>query len=394
MLNSIRHLFEKESREEEAKTDRMRYKGTLPSTITEQEINRFLQRIVSKNRQKENILGVIRYISIELENDGIVKVIVMSNYYFRICIETSLIDLWCDHKSSSLTLKINEITLSKIPLLPRWVSEKLSYILLNTIGKIFNPIRLSDQSSLRFLDGMVSIESSHTPLEASLADTAKSGGSSVQDYFVIGAETSRGLLKPMTHALSPKGRARVKRGFRKCDTKVQREPFRFTAADACQLCVIAIVVFFCVMLLYPYLKIDFSERSFTWSFFSSLALLVMSFVVINTAREIYHYWLRLRNNYRKVEVKLEDNTYKLERLKREIDLEMTRIKEQDPLELERVILRASRCRARAKEIYEELENADFQRRIRYGLAYAVTILSEVVSYKVAPLVSGWLKISM
>jgi hypothetical protein len=104
---------------------------------------------------------------------------------------------------------------------------------------------------------------------------------------------------------------------------------------------------------------------------------------------VYHVWLRFRTSYRKVEFKAEDNNYKLERLKREIDLEMDQLKDRDQSDLEKALFRASRYRSRAGAINEELERANFERRVKYGLAYVVTVISELAAYRLAPWITSF-----
>jgi hypothetical protein len=394
MFETIKKLLESSLNSKETQSHAMncaQHAEFPPSEWAERDINKWLKKLISDNRQSKNVFAITRYISIELEDNNIVKIIVMSQYYFQVRIETQLIDIWHDHRTSSLMFKINEITMSKVPLLPRIISEKISYILLSVFGIIFNPLRLNDKSLLRLNGDTVYIEM-HDYL-VSCGDPVitryirDDSGQLRYNYFIIGAETNRGVLKPIMHQLSEQGKARSNRYLAPTNKKSKSNIFDHAAIG--ELALVAMVVSFCVVLLYPFLKINLHDFSLTSSFISSVIFLLISLLIINMAREVYHVWLRFRTSYRKVEFKAEDNNYKLERLKREIDLEMDQLKDRDQSDLEKALFRASRYRSRAGAINEELERANFERRVKYGLAYVVTVISELAAYRLAPWITSF-----
>lgn len=364
-----------------------------PSEWKERDINKWLKRIISDRRNSNNVLAITRHIALEIEEDNIVNIIVLSKYYFQVRIEAELIDMWHDHRTSSVAFKVRQVTVSQVPLLPRFFSDKLSNILLGIFGIIFSPLWLKEKSQVRLSGDTVYIDMHDYLVNYDDPIITKyirdDQGQLRYSYFIIGLETSRGIIRPIIHQLSAHGKERSSRALATACEQIK--PKIFNNAAIWQLSIVAMVVSFCVVLLYPFLSAGLDDFSLTPSFFSSLILLIISLLIINIAREVFNVWMRFRSSYRRVEFAAEDNNYKLERLTREIELEMDKLKDPDNLDFEKTLFRSSRYRGRAREINRELEIANLERKIKYATAYIVTIISELAAYNLLPAVRNLFK---
>lgn len=352
----------------------------------EKEINQWLKRELSRpNRKDKSATSFIRYIFVEFEPEQVVKLIVMTRYYIQFRIDGELADFWHDHKISSVVLRIKEIKLSKIPLLPQFISEKISYIFLQLFGFLFNPIQLQDGIYLRCYGDVLHFDLQRYFLEEQgkkslwrkyLLDRT---GNRICRFFISGAVTSKGAIKPIVHRLSEHGETRAATGM------VAAEPVKesknlLNSADLWQLLAVAAIVSFAVTQLRPFLYIDYGAFSFSRTFISSLVSFAFSIFLISLARIIYSSWLTLRSEYRDLAFKIEDTKYKIERLRRDIELEMgVLFQKTDSEDFEKTLFMASRHRYRAFIMEKKLEIARRHIKIKYGLAYLVTVVSELLS---------------
>ena len=354
-----------------------------PDEILERDINRWLKKELSYTGGSKHNLKFLRYVSAELEDDNMVKFVIMSQIYIRMYIIAELSDLWHDHRTSTVMFNIKSFKMLEFSLLPHFISQRLGYIFFGLIGFIFNPITLRPGVLLRFYSNAMRIDfhdylkiCSYAPLGKTMRDE---DGKPNYDYFILGAGSEQGILKPKVYPLSPKGRERTK--------LIEDEPPRperkrlFRASDVWQLSMVAAIVSVSCIVLRPYFAEYFTGVSFSWSFLSSLLFLGVSLVFLNLARWIYQIHLKLKKDYRSIEFRAEETSYQIYRLKRDIGLEMKQlINKGEMASLEKYLFKAGRHRERALRMEERLEIMHREIKIKYGLAYLVTLLSEFIAY--------------
>lgn len=390
MLERIKKILslEKTAEELSAKQEKScRKNEKVPENFwREKEINQWLKMELSRpSRKDKSASSLIRYIFVEFEAEQIVKLIVMTRYFIQFRIDGELVDFWHDHKISSVVLKIKEIKLSKIPLLPQFLSEKISYIILQLFGFLFNPIQLREGIFLRCYGDVLHFDLQRYFLDGrgQKALWAKylfnKQGKRICPFFISGAVTSKGAIKPIIHCLSEHGEERAEAGMVKFEPSKERR-YLLNSADLWPLLAVAAIVSFAVTQLRPFLYLDYADFSFSRTFFSSLISFTFSIFLISLARIIYSSWLTLRSEYRDLTFKIEDTKYKIERLRRDIELEMGALFQKTDIEdFEKTLFMASRHRYRAFTMEKKLEIARRQVKFKYGLAYIVTVVSELLS---------------
>lgn len=107
---------------------------------------------------------------------------------------------------------------------------------------------------------------------------------------------------------------------------------------------------------------------------------MVSLGIINIARWVYQfYWGSKR---RSIEFRAEEMRYRIDRIKRDVELLMHRFRHEMPEEeFEKDLLLAGRHRRKALILEETLEVFNRELKIKYVLAYLLTILGEYVAFK-------------
>ncbi|MCE5285064.1 MAG: hypothetical protein LLG02_04330 [Pelosinus sp.] len=358
--------------------------NSLPEEWRERDINRWLkEEFLSKNKVNEQngCLRFIRYVSVELEEQNRVRLVVMTNAFIRLYIDAELSDLWHDHRTSSATLTIKSMTLLGVPLLPQFLSRWVTHLCMSIAGFLFNPIGLSKGALARLSADTICLDL-HSYLQACgnsfiaryICDI---DGKIKNDFIILGAETYRGGIKPKIHKLSVENQQKCR--YRAERLRPQNKRVWFRLADIWQLALVAGVAFVMVLLVRPYIFPGIPTFSFSWSFFTSLLVFFMSMGLINLARWSYQfYWQSKRQS---IVFRAEEIRYRIDRIARDIELEMDRFRQKtNDDQLESDLLRAGLHRLKVLMLQERIEKISREIKLKYVVAYVITIISEFVAF--------------
>lgn len=338
----------------------------------------------------------IRYVSVELEDHNRINLQIISRYYVQVIIEAELSDAWHDHSTSTLQLKWKTVRFLRMPLLPDFITEKLTYYLLNLIGFLMNPVDIRPGIELRMDGGSLRVDFSRywsicrrREVYSLFHDAA--GEPQASKFFVIAAATEKGFITFHLHPLSPDALAAIHSSRqRKEPERYRRAIYRLQWADALFLSGIALGVSAIVVLMRNYFDIDSLTFSFSRYFFLSLVIIGISLILVNIPRWLYQFFTGKTVN--KLQSASENIMYRMERYKRDIELEMRdlirhygKISGQSDFEgrqeMERLLLKAGRQRFLAWRMERTMESLNRWRRLKYGLAYVVTIVSEYIAFR-------------
>ena len=161
IIKKIRRTFQKQS--DEMMADSADASAIMPETpvaeCPEKEINYWLKKEISlskSDKQQIGLLRFIRYITVELEENNLIRIRVMSRFYIPLYIETEIVDFWHDHRTSTMLLNLKAVHISEVTILPQFLSQRLMYIVMSLIGFFFNPILIREGMSLRlYSDSMI-----------------------------------------------------------------------------------------------------------------------------------------------------------------------------------------------------------------------------------------------
>ena len=357
----------------------------LPEEWREREINRWIKEEffarTTANGQSD-WLRFIRYISVEFEEDSSVRLVIMTSAFIRIYIDAQLTDLWHDHRTSSLTLALRSVNLMGVPLLPQFLSRWLTHVLMSVAGFILNPLVLREGALLRFDADVISLDLHQYLHACTYGDVAKylrtADGQWNNSFVVFGAETYLGGIKPKLCELSAAGRQRYAYRSDRRGARRQKKWFRFE--DFWQLSLVAGLAFFAVVLMRPYISPEKFRFSLSWSFLYSLLLLLASLGIINLARWSYQFYWQAKR--RSIAFRTEEMRYRIDRIRRDIELEMHRFHQvTDDAELEKDLFRAGLHRHKVLVLEESLEVFNRELKLKYMLAYLITIISEYVAFR-------------
>lgn len=358
-------------------------------TIAEKAVNAWLKQEFAKHQ-------FIRYLSVELEDANRINLQVISRYYVKVIIEAELTDIWHDHSTSALQLKWKTVRFLRMPLLPDFITEKLTYYLLSIVGFLMNPVAVRPGIELRLDGGCLRVDFSrywnncHRREVYHLFHDPK-GMPRACDFFVIAASTEKGFITLHLHSLSPEAQAIVQSDSgRKEPERYRRAIYRLQWVDALFLSGIALGVSAIVVLLRDHLNLNSLTFSFSRYFFLSLIIVLISLVILNIPRWLYQFFTGKAVN--KLQSASENIMYRMERYKRDIELEMRDLirhygafGQQTDLEgrqaMERLLLKAGRQRFLAWRMERTTESMNRWRKVKYSLAYVVTIISEYVAFR-------------
>lgn len=355
-------------------------------TIDERAINSWLRREFVRHR-------FIRYISVELEANNQVKFQIISRYYITVVIEAQITDVWHDYSTSSVQLTWNNVRFLRMPLLPNFITEKLTYYLLSLSGFLFNPLALRPGLNLRLDGDSLRIECHEYWQQCRFREIytffhEPDGRLRGCDFFVVAAVTSKGLISFDLHLLSEQAQATIQaQPVRKESARYRQQLYRLQGADAVALSSIALGVSAIVMLLRNYLYMDELVFSFSRYFLLTLSIVIVSLMILNIPRWLYQFFTGKAVN--KLQSASENITYRMERYNRDIELEMRALVRSygngSPVDgegrqaIERLLLKAGRQRFLALRMECMMESIKRWRRLKYILAYAVTIISEILA---------------
>ncbi|MBP2641539.1 MAG: hypothetical protein H6Q66_2490 [Firmicutes bacterium] len=393
MINKIRKAFQKQQPKEEDLSVSVDLSAVMPETpvteCPEKEINHWLKKEISLSKldkQQKGLLRFIRYITVELEENNLIRIRVMSRFYIPLYIDTEIVDFWHDHKTSSMVLQLKSVHLSEVTILPQFLSQRLMYIAMSLIGFFFNPMIIREGMFLRVYSDTMVIDMheylktcSYPPIAKYLRD---SGDQIQYNFFVIDAKTSQGNLQFDIHKISPEGREKIKKSAGTTIASQASRVFNFT--DIWQLSLIAILVSFSFLLIRPYLVLEYEQVTLSWSFFSTLIIFVASLMIMNIGRWLYQLRLKLKKEHQSTEFQAAEIRYQIGRLKRDIWLEMNRIKKEHSMadDVEKQLFNASMYRRKAQYRQEKLDILHREIKLKYGLAYLVTVISELIAFKI------------
>lgn len=357
--------------------------------IAEKAVNSWLRQEFLRHR-------FIRYLSVEFEDNNRINIQVISRYYVQMLIEAELSDAWHDHSTSTLQLKWKTVRFLRMPLLPDFITEKLTYYLLNIVGFLLNPVAVRPGMELRVDGGSLRVDFScywslcrRREVHALFHDV--SGAPRASGFIVIAAGTDKGFITFHLHPLSPEAQAAIYSGYRPKEPERYRQAiYRLQWADALFLSCIALGVSAIVVLVRDYFGIDRITFSFSRYFFLSLIIIGISLMLVNIPRWLYQFFTGKTVN--KLRSASENIMYRMERYKRDIELEMRdlirhygKIGNQTDLEgrqeMERLLLKAGRQRFLAWRMERTMESLNRWRKLKYGLAYVVTIVSEYIAFR-------------
>lgn len=356
--------------------------------ISEMAINKwlakeFIQSRIRGGQRRSGLLckllpeRLIRFLSVKLEEENIIKVTAISSVFFQIHIEAVLADIWHDAKTSTVSLQINSFSIFDMSFLPAFLSRRLAYITLAVIGFLFNPLTVKEGVYLRCKGEEVEMDlhgyfnlTSYDPIVHYTGDAHASG------FFIIGASTAKGMLKLRAHNLSEpvKDQTTMKMSTRR--TKHKEKWIR--ADDILGLSIIAVSVSLLVAFLHPLFHLDV-QFSFSWYFVSSILITIGSVFLLNIPRWLYQ--LLSRKTGRTLEYAGEAIGYHLDRCKRDVELAMGNIQVSQKKALEELLLQMSRKRAMAVILEERLDRIHRYLKLKYSLAYLVTIICEFIVYQ-------------
>jgi len=393
IIKKIKKAFQKQQPNEEDTPAAVDLSVVMPETpvaeCPEKEINHWLKKEISLSKlakQQKGLLRFIRYITVELEENNLIRIRVMSSFYIPLYIDTEIVDFWHDHKTSSMVLQLKSVHLSEVTILPQFLSQRLMYIAMSLIGFLFNPILIRGGMFLRVYSDTMLIDlheylktCSYPPIMKYLRDSQEQ----IQyNFFVIDAKTNRGNLQFDIHKVSPEGREKIKKSASTAIASKVSRVFNFT--DVWQLSLIAVLVSFSFLLIRPYLVLDYTQVTLSWSFFSTLIIFISSLMIMNIGRWLYQLRLKLKKEHQSTEFQAAEIRYQIGRLKRDIWLEMNRIKKEHSTEddIEKQLFNASLYRRKAQYRQEKLDILHREIKLKYGLAYLVTVISEFIAFKI------------
>lgn len=357
--------------------------------IAEKAVNTWLRQEFAKHR-------FIRYCSVEFEDDNRVNLQIISRYYMQVLVEANLSDAWHDHSTSTLELKWKTVRFLRMPLLPDFITEKLTYYLLNIIGFLMNPLTVRPGFELRLNGGSLRVDLSHywrccRRREVYSLFHDENGAPRATDFFVISAATEKGHILLNLHSLSPEAQTVIRADYgRKDPQRYKQAIYRLQWADALFLSGIALGVSAIVILLRQHLNLSGLTFSFSLYFFLSLAIVAVSLMLLNVPRWLYQFFSGKTVN--KLQSASEHIAYRLERYKRDIELEMLELirhygapdqqtESEGRQAMERLLLKAGRQRFLAWRMERTMESINRWRKLKYSLAYVVTIVSEFAAYR-------------
>lgn len=393
IIKKLKEVFKKPQSNEEIMPAAPDLSAVMPETpvaeCPEKEINYWLKKEISLSKldkQQNGLLRFIRYITVELEENNLIRIRVMSRFYIPLYIDTEIIDFWHDHKTSSMVLQLKSVHLSEVTILPQFLSQRLMYIAMSLIGFFFNPILIRDGMLLRVYSDSIVIDMheylktcAYPPIVKYLRDREDQ----IQyNFFVIDAKTSQGILQFDIHKISSEGQDKIKKSASTAIASQTSKGFNFT--DVWQLSLIAILVSFSFLLIRPYLVIEYEQITLSWSFFSTLVIFVASLMIMNIGRWLYQLSLKLKKEHQSTEFQAAEIRYQIGRLKRDIWLEMNRIKKEHSMadDVEKQLFNASMYRRKAQYRQEKLDILHREIKLKYGLAYLVTVISEFIAFKI------------
>ena len=356
-----------------------------PEEWRERDINRWLKEEFF-SRHKANGAGgwlrFVRYISVEFEEHNHLRLVVMTKAFMRINIDAELTDLWHDQRTSSLTLTVKSITLLGLPILPQFLSRWLTHLCMSIAGFLFNPILFSNGIFVRFSAGIIRLdlhryfrECDHAVVSRYFHDTA---GKLTCSFVIYGATTYRGGITAKIHELSPPAKDRFAYRTNNPTQSDTRKWFRLE--DIWQLSLVAAVAFVMVLLVRQYVFPEIPEISVSWSFLTSLLALLISMGIINLARWVYQFYCQAKR--KPIIFRAEEIRYRIDRIKRDIELEMHLFrKETNAEQLEDDLFRAGLHRQKVITLAERIEVFGRELKIKYALAYIITIISEYIAFR-------------
>ena len=352
----------------------------IPPIWRERDINRWLkEEFFSRGKgSRQGGLRFIRFVSVEFEEKKLVRLVVMTNLFIRLYIDTELSDLWHDCRTSSVSLALKSIRLTGVPLLPQFLSRWLTQLCMSIAGFIFNPISLNKGTVVRlnadsirfdFYDYFRGCE--HSGVCRYLRDE---GGECKSDFIIFGADTYRGGITPQIHKLSDE--AQQKFQLRKSYSLSYDKSMRFKFSDIWQLSLVAAVAFITVILVRPS---GIPEVSLSWSFLTSLLVLFISMSLINLARWIYQFYWQSKRRF--IVFRAEEMRYRIDRIKRDVELEMDRFRQEvNDAQLESDLFRAGLHRFKVLMLQERIEKFSREIKLKYVVVYVITIISEYVAF--------------
>jgi hypothetical protein len=356
----------------------------IPEEWREREINRWLKEEFfsrSKMNSEQGCMRFIRYISVEFEAHNQVRLVVMTNAFVRLYIDAELSDLWHDYRTSRVSLAIKSVNLLGVPLLPQFLSRWLTHLCMSIAGFIFNPIDLSKGALVRLNADAIRLDLHHYFCESQHAGVSRylrdADGSLNSGFIIFGAETYRGGIKPHIHELSKAARQRCR--YRETNPLLRDKRVRFGVVDLWQISLVAGIAFITVLLVRPYVFPGIPQISFSWPFLTSLFVLLVSMSIVNLARWIYQfYWQSKR---RSIVFRAEEMRYRIDRIKRDIELEMDRFRQEtNDVQLEKDLLRAGLHRLKGLMLEHRIEVFSREIKLKYVAAYIITIISEYVAF--------------
>ena len=356
-----------------------------PGEWRERDINRWLkEEFFSRPRgsSQKDWIRFIRYISVEFEEHNQVRMVVMTSAFIRVYIDAELTDMWHDHRTSSVTFALRSVTLLGVPLVPQFLSRWLTQLTLSVAGFVFNPVNLRQGAQLHFSSETVRLDlhhyfraCQHPVLSRYLRDET---GAPHHGFVVFGAETYRGGIRPKIHSLSSNGQERCHYRSRPAKEKGKSLSFRF--ADFWQISLVAALAVLTVLGLRPYMEPGMPSFSLSWSFLSSILFLLISFGIINLARWVYQFYWQAKS--KSIAFRTEELRYRIDRIKRDIELDMHRFRQgTNDAEFERDLFAAGLHRHKVTLLEEKLTIFNRELKLKFMIAYIVTIISEYAAYR-------------
>jgi hypothetical protein len=323
---------------------------------------------------------VIRFLSVKFEDHNVVKIAVMSRFVVQVHLDGCLLDAWHDNKTSTIVLGVDSISLLEMALLPNFISRRLSYLFLSLLGFVLNPITLNSGIALRCDGEKIRIDlhdylysCDYPPISAFL----KADDCDICNFFITGIKTSKGLVKIETHSLSDA----VRKYCPVVTTQgiIKRSPEKWISGqDILGFALIAVGAFLIVGLIHPIFHVSHIQVAFSWYFVASLFIAALGLLIPNLPRWLYQF--KVRQKGLTMRYAGEHIQYRLERRKRDIELYMRDIQNSKKESLEALLLKMSKHRSIALLLEERQEKINRRRKLKYGLAYIITVLSEAIAY--------------
>lgn len=384
LREKLSSVLQQESVTNEIRFRKFKPAKSLPKEWRERDINRWLKEEFfsrSKVNSQQGCLRIIRYISVEFEEKNVVRLVVMTNAFIRIYIDAELSDIWHDYRTSSISLTLKSMTLLGVPLLPQFLSRWLTHLCMSIAGFIFNPIVLNKGALVRLSADTISLDLHHYFYDCEQSAVSRylrdADGKLKYAFVIFGAETYRGGIKPKIHELSDAARQRC--WYKGTSTIFRSKRVWFNLEDIWQISLVAAIAFITVLIVRPYVFPGIPKISLSWSFLTSLIVLCMSMSIINLARWIYQfYWQSKR---RSIIFRAEEMRYRIDRIKRDVELEMDRFRQEtNDDQLESDLLRAGLHRLKGLMLEERIEVFSREIKLKYVVAYIITMLSEYVAF--------------